>query len=1509
MADNLADDRIRQALAAARQPSNIVTEADVYEPSIGEKLASIPQSLYEIGAGLPGAISRYASAVPERASAAASAVSQMSPSELAGAVGSSAKRMFVDPLMQAGTLAGRYSRGEVAPENVIPEVLNFSSVVALGGMPASALERSPGVMLGTSGSKTVPDLAADVAKRDLAKQDAAQTKPAAKTVEPAVQVAEQANKDLAPEAIAKTVAVEPTVTAPKDMHHAQITEVGHQIGTERGERRTIKEQNIRLTPEEKEIVNSFESPAEKAKIAGAIRATKARYPVSDGWAPLQLVDAKLNDKGLPELQWQQPAYGFNRAMTNVERPVTDATGQKVMEPKKDAAGNILLDDFGNPILSNKPVKIQTVEERSMKRGTPEYDKAINKAVKNSFSEIEDVVRRAAEGDEGARVILRQVGWYREFMRKGFDERGGAYPAFSDILGATSPNTAVDQNYRYAVEAQQRFARGDFDPQVAFAANYQGSLNKFPEEQLIRREVVDPKTGEFKQYGMNSRNAQMAMADLWRQQEEGQAPKARNFSGNLGGATDAATIDVWAARHVQRMLGRKRLPPPAEGGVKGKMMMSAPDNPVGPYGPMPMTLKAGGEFGFGQDMYSKLADRVNQSKILTPYLNQLGYSNITPMDLQALTWFIEKEHWTKNNWTTKAGEGGSFEDEMSKFPSNRWQSGFSISQGDTPPTNEMMEQARNVVEGSVKNDDDVMVYRVHPTYGRYGGYDERSFDVELTAKPDWNPTNWMASIISEAQKNNQYDVFFSKRLDPSQAQVNPNARPGVEIYFQNRKDMQEILPILDEFTSRGMDGFTFTTDLRLRERQSGGADTPDYVGVRLQYIPEIRMRFDEDFRNAVVNDPQVLQDDLKSALNNMQNAINALDKSGAKIVDARVHHYDTLTVGKESYDDFLRGIADLENSSSEYERGARGTNPLARFGQPISSHVNGRNRALRAGLGEGSADASAAVEQPNLSVDDILKSRGGSAFAGGGRAMGNNAIDNALRAARDHFADGGWESQGRGSTVTSARPQGSSGRTDFESYSGYRGSGSEFMGDRGGGRDTPVKAPEPMEERGVNLGREFGPGLMSGLATRLRGDYQTNLANLEGLDPQFQPKAESLLDRMKAAGMDPYITSAARTPSLQASMRERYLKEGGPYPVAAPGTSFHNYGLAFDVGGLSNQQLAEAGRIAEEMGMGWGGRFKDPIHFQMAPAGQSAKEYAASIGAPAVMTSGRPFMEGQPRNVLEAALQTARNVVAAPQNVVKNIQQNISQANAKEAERLIAAGAPAVAATGYNPNVTAGISKQQYADQFAGGDVSKVKERIVNYDGRPQVDYYVKDLGDVLGGMFGSQVATPATTKATTTPTAQSDANAIYAAKLIAQGEQSPWFKETGYNPNISAGVSKQQYANDFAGGDVSKVKERIVYYDGQPKVDYYVKSLPEAIFGGLLGNQAAPQRVEAAPAFKPMPTQSVPRPVPIVGTDLPPPLPDPLFRSRESLPISPTSEESAYDPWAAYMAQYWGMTP
>ena len=161
MADNLSDDAIKQAVLAARGPSNLVTEADVEQPSIA-------QTLYDIGAAIPSAVSRYVSSVPERFSAATERVSQMSPTEIAQSLGSTAKTMIVDPAVQAFTAPGRAYRGEISQEQMLPEALNFTGMATLGGIPASALERSGGMMLGTSGTRMLPEAAAvELAKREL----------------------------------------------------------------------------------------------------------------------------------------------------------------------------------------------------------------------------------------------------------------------------------------------------------------------------------------------------------------------------------------------------------------------------------------------------------------------------------------------------------------------------------------------------------------------------------------------------------------------------------------------------------------------------------------------------------------------------------------------------------------------------------------------------------------------------------------------------------------------------------------------------------------------------------------------------------------------------------------------------------------------------------------------------------------------------------------------------------------------------------------------------------------------------------------------------------------------------------------------------------------------------------------------------------------------------------------------------------------------------------------------
>ena len=130
--------------------------------------------------------------------------------------------------------------------------------------------------------------------------------------------------------------------------------------------------------------------------------------------------------------------------------------------------------------------------------------------------------------------------------------------------------------------------------------------------------------------------------LGTQDRGGAAPKALNFSGNLIGFRERATIDVWAARLLQRLAGKLRIPSMAEGSVSGKMLST---------GETTLT------FGFGQDVFQKAVKEIRADKEMK---GDKLLASINDDDLQAIVWFLEKEVWTKNNWTTAAGEGGSFE---------------------------------------------------------------------------------------------------------------------------------------------------------------------------------------------------------------------------------------------------------------------------------------------------------------------------------------------------------------------------------------------------------------------------------------------------------------------------------------------------------------------------------------------------------------------------------------------------------------------------------------------------------------------------------------------------------------------------------------------------------------------------------------------------------------------------------------------------------------------------------
>lgn len=581
-----------------------------------------------------------------------------------------------------------------------------------------------------------------------------------------------------------------------------------------------------------------------------------------------------------------------------------------------------------------------------------------------INEVNDVVSRAQSGDQAALNIIAEASWYRAMRDQLRSEFGGIGDVFADVLGTTSAKTDVRQNFKNAVSILNKFSRGDYDNALAAY-----------EKRVKAGQAVDPTTltelykdGKFDLirsdsgalFNTNSPASMGALLDMFRAVKAGDSPKTPNFTGNLIGLTNEATIDVWAARLLRRMADLPRIPPPAEKGVAGKHLVGSTL-----YEP-----NVGGEFGFGQSVFKDAADQINKSgaiKNLDPQIGDLG-----PDDLQAVAWFIEKEKWTNNGWTTKAGEGGSLDYEMSlagssnqneisdlrkginagfkppamrvgenpnlgpsaypvrveaarqvdidnkiamrkelesmKAPLERYQLGISGERPNKPMSNYGQAEIAAELDDVVRNDTNVITYNLANTYGSFKGQTERALNAEFVARQGFKPENLERRMIEQGKAYDQDAVFVSKVIKDS---ASPNARPGVEIYFKQKISPDQMAAVTAKLREYGVDGFTYVTDMRFNDRinvqaKAGGAETAGLNGLRFQYIPEFDDAFNDANRSAIMAEKQNL----------FRQVVRDIMKEG-NVSDARVVHYDTKVYFRDDYDAYLTRTA---GDGNQGERG-------------------------------------------------------------------------------------------------------------------------------------------------------------------------------------------------------------------------------------------------------------------------------------------------------------------------------------------------------------------------------------------------------------------------------------------------------------------------------------------------------------------------------------------------------------------------------------------------------------
>lgn len=323
----------------------------------------------------------------------------------------------------------------------------------------------------------------------------------------------------------------------------------------------------------------------------------------------------------------------------------------------------LRDKDGNPVFLRGAVVPETYPydfegqamvrrlRRELGKSKAAKDKAIDAIAEKGGQAVTDAMDLAP--------VKEGLEWYSKARTLLSEKFGQDSDLFAQLLAATSPQQPPIPNFLDAFEIYQRYRSGELDTAlrryeeilaewekaeaqqpgetlkaanerrqqywqskaapVEKATGKKGVTKREIQNWILDQEGILPRrraTGA--QFGISSRAALDAIAGRWL--EVGQGKKTRQFYGNLSGQSFGATIDVWAARWLHRLLNEGetdkpwRIPPLAERGV------------------------ADADFDFAQQVFERIASR----------------NNLQTDTLQALLWFWEKDTWDKRGWTRGAG---------------------------------------------------------------------------------------------------------------------------------------------------------------------------------------------------------------------------------------------------------------------------------------------------------------------------------------------------------------------------------------------------------------------------------------------------------------------------------------------------------------------------------------------------------------------------------------------------------------------------------------------------------------------------------------------------------------------------------------------------------------------------------------------------------------------------------------------------------------------------------------
>jgi hypothetical protein len=228
-----------------------------------------------------------------------------------------------------------------------------------------------------------------------------------------------------------------------------------------------------------------------------------------------------------------------------------------------------------------------------------------------------------------------IGWYGRMRERLGEIFGEDIDIFTQLLGTTSAQTPVEANFRFSVDLYNRFKAGEFDSNIKKYLKLYGQMRNGQLGQLILKEKIknskgvlytkemirsssdsallssaaahyklEPRKTSGKKYGTNSYPALKALSQVWFDDRLGKnrmTPKTPQFTMNLNGESLEATIDVWAARLLRRVI--------YSGQADSRII------------PSQETAVSNPDFALGQLVFRRAAEKLNMN----------------PDDLQALVW--------------------------------------------------------------------------------------------------------------------------------------------------------------------------------------------------------------------------------------------------------------------------------------------------------------------------------------------------------------------------------------------------------------------------------------------------------------------------------------------------------------------------------------------------------------------------------------------------------------------------------------------------------------------------------------------------------------------------------------------------------------------------------------------------------------------------------------------------------------------------------------------------------